>query len=63
VLKLADGRDRLFRIRLPAKPDVDAGWSDWQKVDFIGIADQPQTVPPGREDPFEIRYKVRIWGQ
>jgi hypothetical protein len=63
VLTFGDGRDRLFRIRLPSKPDPDAGWSDWHKVDFIGIADQPQTVPPGPEDPFEIRYKVRIWGQ
>jgi hypothetical protein len=63
VLRLGDGRDRLFRIRLPSKPDPDAGWSEWQNVDFVGVADQPQTVPPGPEDPFEVRYKVRVWGQ
>ena len=63
VLDLGDGRDRLFRIRLPAKPDPDAGWSEWQKVDFIGLPDQPQTVPPGPEDPFEIRYGIRVWGR
>ena len=63
VLTLGDGRDRLFRVDLPAKPDPDAGWSDWQAVDFVGIAGQPQTIPPGPEDPFEIRYKVRVWGQ
>jgi hypothetical protein len=63
VLRLGDGRDRLFRVRLPAKPDPDAGWSEWQKVDFVGIPGQPQTVPPGPEDPFEIRYDVRVFGQ
>jgi hypothetical protein len=63
VLNLGDGRDRLFRIRLPAKPDPDVGWSEWQKVDFIGIAHQPQTVPPGPDDPFEIRYGIRVWGR
>jgi hypothetical protein len=63
VLTLGDGRDRLFRIRLPAKPDPNAGWSEWQRVDFIGIPGQAQTVPPGPEDPFEIRYGVRVWGQ
>jgi hypothetical protein len=63
VLQLGDGRDRLFRIRLPAKPDPDAGWGEWQKVDFIGIPDQPQTVPPGPEVPFEIRYHIRVWGR
>lgn len=63
VLTLGDGRDRLFRVDLPAKPDPDAGWSDWQAVDFVGVPGQPQTIPPGPEDPFEIRYKVRVWGQ
>lgn len=63
MLKLGDGRDRLFRIRLSAKPDPDAGWSEWQKVDFIGIPGQPQTLPPVREDPLEVRYAVCVWGQ
>jgi len=63
VLKLGDDRDRLFRIRLPSKPDPSEVWSDWQKVDFVGLPDQPQTVSPGPEDPFEIRYRVRVWGQ
>jgi len=63
VLRLPDHRDRIFRVRLPAKPDPDAGWSDWYKVDFVGLPDHPQTVSPGSEDPFEIRYKVSVWGQ
>jgi hypothetical protein len=63
VLKLGDHRDRLFKIRLPGKPDPDGDWSDWQKVDFIGLPDQPQTMPPTAADPFEIRYRVRVWGQ
>jgi len=63
VLRLPDGRDRLFRLRLPSKPEPSETWSDWQKVDFVGLPDQPQTVSPGPEDPFEIRYRVRVWGQ
>jgi len=63
VLRLPDGRDRLFRLRLPSKPEPSETWSDWQKVDFVGVPNQPQTVPPGPEDPFEIRYRVRVWGQ
>lgn len=63
VLRLPDGRDRLFRLRLPSKPEPSEAWSDWQKVDFVGLPDQPQTVTPGPEDPFEIRYRVRVWGQ
>jgi MFS family permease len=62
VLRLPDGKDRLFRLRLPAKPDPDAGWSDWYKVDFIGAPNQPQAARPGPDDPFEIRYKVSVWG-
>lgn len=63
VMRMPDGRDRIFRLRLPATPDPGAGWSDWYKVDFIGLPNQPQTVSPGPEDPFEIRYKVSVWGQ
>jgi len=63
VMRMPDHRDRIFRLRLPAKPDPGAGWSDWYKVDFIGLPNQPQTVPPGPEDPFEIRYKISVWGQ
>jgi len=63
VLRLPDRRDRLFRLRLPSKPEPSESWSDWQKVDFVGVSNQPQTVSPGPEDPFEIRYRVRVWGQ
>ena len=63
VMRMPDHRDRIFRLRLPAKPDPAAGWSDWYKVDFIGLPNQSQTVQPGPEDPFEIRYKVSVWGQ
>jgi hypothetical protein len=63
VLRLPDGKDRLFQLRLPAKPDPDAGWSDWYKVDFIGAPGQPQAARPGPDDPFEIRYKIGVWGQ
>jgi hypothetical protein len=62
VFRFPDGRDRLFRPALAAKPDPEQGWSDWSKVDFVGLPNQPQTVKPGPEDPFELRYRVRVWG-
>jgi hypothetical protein len=62
VFRFPDGRDRIFRPPLTAKPDPEQGWSDWRTVDFVGVPNQPQTVKPGPEDPFELRYRVRVWG-
>ncbi|HEX6120768.1 MAG TPA: hypothetical protein VFZ03_15070 [Dongiaceae bacterium] len=62
VFKLPDGRDRIFRPALSARPDPEADWSDWRPVDFIGVPGQSQTVKPGPDDPFELRYRVRVWG-
>jgi len=62
VVRLSDGRDRIFRLGLAAKPDPEDGWSDWRAVDFVGVAGQPQTVKPGPEDPLELRHRVRVWG-
>lgn len=62
VFRFPDGRDRIFRLALAAKPDPELGWSDWHAVDFVGMSDQPQAAKPGPEDPFELRYKVRVWG-
>jgi hypothetical protein len=50
VLRFPDGRDRIFRPALGAKPDLDEGWSNWRKVDFVGLPDQAQAVKPGPED-------------
>jgi hypothetical protein len=63
VFRVPDGRDRIFRLGLAAKPDPEAGWSDWHAVDFVGLPGQPQTVKPGPEDPLALRYKVRVWGR
>jgi hypothetical protein len=62
VFRFPDGRDRIFRPDLSAKPDPDQGWSAWRPVDFVGLAGQPQTMKPGTEDPFELRHRVRVWG-
>ena len=62
VFRFPDGRDRIFRLGLAAKPDPEDGWSDWRAVDFVGLPGQPQTEEPGPEDPLELRYKVRVWG-
>jgi hypothetical protein len=62
VFRFPDGRDRIFRLGLAAKPEPEDGWSDWRTVDFVGLPDQPQTAKPGPEDPLGLRYKVRVWG-
>ena len=62
VFRFPDGRDRIFDPRLAARPDPEAGWSDWRPVDFVGLPNQPQTVKPGPEDPYELRYRLRVWG-
>lgn len=62
MFRFPDGRDRIFRPDLSAKPDPEQGWSAWRAVDFVGLAGQPQTVKPGLEDPLELRYRVRVWG-
>lgn len=62
VFRFPDGRDRIFRLGLAAKPDPENGWSDWHAVDLVGVPGQPQTVKPGPEDPFAVRYRVRVWG-
>lgn len=62
VFRFPDGRDRIFRLGLAAKPDPERGWSDWHAVDLVGVPGQPQTVKPGPGDPFAVRYRVRVWG-
>jgi hypothetical protein len=62
VFRFPDGRDRIFRLGLAAKPDPADGWSDWRTVDFVGLPGQPQTAKPGPEDPLALRYKARVWG-
>ena len=38
------------------------GAVEWRTVDFVGVPGQPQAAKPGPEDPFVLRYKVRVWG-
>ena len=62
VFRFPDGRDRIFRPALSARPDPEDGWSAWRPVDFVGLQGQAQTVKPGRDDALELRYRVRVWG-
>jgi len=62
VFRFPGDRDLIFKPALAAKPDPDDGWSDWGKADFVGLPDQPQTLRPGPEDAYELRYRVRVWG-
>lgn len=62
VFLFADGHDLIFDLRLPGKPDPAAGWSDWRKVDYIGLPGETQTVRPSPDEPYELRVRVRVWG-
>ena len=62
VIRFPDGRDLIFNPGLAAKPDPADGWSDWRKPDFIGVPGQAQTSRPGPDEPYELRYRVRVWG-
>lgn len=62
VIRFPDGRDLIFNPHLASKPDPEAGWSDWRKPDFIGVPGQAQTAKPGPDEPYELRYRVRVWG-
>ena len=62
VIRFADGHDVIFDPDLAARPEPEAGWSDWRKADFVGLPGQTQTVKPGPDDPYELRYRVLVWG-
>ncbi len=62
VIRFPDGRDLIFNPGLAAKPDPEAGWSDWRKPDYLGVPGQAQTAKPGPDEPYELRYRVRVWG-
>jgi hypothetical protein len=62
VFKFPEGRDLIFKPALAAKPDPADGWSDWRKVDYVGLPDQPQAVKSRPEDAYELRYRVRVSG-
>jgi len=62
VIRFPDGRDLIFNPHLASKPDPEAGWSDWRKPDYLGVPGQAQTAKPGPDEPYELRYRVRVWG-
>jgi hypothetical protein len=62
VFKFPGGYDLIFKPALAAKPDPEDGWSEWRKVEWVGLPDQAQAVKPRPEDAYELRYRVRVWG-
>jgi hypothetical protein len=60
VFKLPGGHDLIFKPALAAKPDPDDGWSEWRKVDWVGLPDQAQPVTARPEDAYELRYRVLV---
>jgi hypothetical protein len=61
VIRRKGEADRLFRVRLPAKPGHAKTMTPWQRIDFVagpGPDDQPHPPPSGED--YDVRYRV-IW--
>jgi hypothetical protein len=59
VLKFPRGKDRIFRLHLPADPMKTKyrAWSEWQNPDFVAKAGEQPTRGSGGND-YQIRYKL-----
>jgi hypothetical protein len=58
VLKQQGGPERIFRLKLAARPPHAKAFGDWQRVD--DVAEGPQVRKPGPADVYDVRYRV-IW--
>jgi hypothetical protein len=57
VLKVAGEPDRLFTLKLSARPRYSTEYGAWQKLDFVAAADE-QPKRPGPGEDYELRLRV-----
>lgn len=62
-LKIPGEPERLFHLKLPARPGHDAALGAWERVTHIAVDGSNQPRPAGPEDKFEIRYRVAWPGE
>ena len=52
--------DRIFQLGLPASPRRTTEFGRWERAAFVATPGLSQPRKAGRDEPFEIRYRV-IW--
>jgi len=60
VVSLPDQPKRLFRLRLGRDPDATPALGDWQPPDFVDESAAAQPRRADADDPFALRYRVRV---
>jgi hypothetical protein len=63
VVTVPGGRTRLFRLPLSRDPASTAELGAWRHADHVHDAGQDQPVAAPKDDPVEIRYRVRRAGE
>lgn len=61
-VKMPGQDDRLFRLGLPANPRRSTEFGGWERAQFTAAPGLSQPRKAGREEAFEIRYRV-IWAE
>ncbi len=63
VLELAGEPTRLFRLRLSRNPSSTPALGAWQHADFVDRPEAGQPVAAPKDDPVELRYRIRRAGE
>jgi hypothetical protein len=63
VVSLPDRTDRIFRLQLARDPDSSAALGDWHRPDHIATQGDAEVRPAAKDDPVELRYRVRRAGE
>ena len=63
VLELPEEPTRLFRLRLSRNPGSTPTLGAWQRADFVDQTGQAEPVAAPKDDPVELRYRVRRAGE
>jgi hypothetical protein len=63
VVTVPGGRTRLFRLPLSRDPASTADLGAWRHADHVHDAGQDRPVAAPKDDPVELRYRVRRAGE
>ena len=63
MLEITGKPTRLFRLRLSRNPSSTAALGEWQHADFVDEPGSDRAVAAPKDDPVELRYRVRRAGE
>jgi hypothetical protein len=63
VVSLADGSERLFRLRLSRDPPSTPAFGAWHRPDHLARKGSPDVTEAPADDPVELRWRVRRAGE